>query len=167
MLMNQLKSLFCGNVKTCPLGHCRVPDGDEKSDCHLTRGKPKEEVNIVVCSPLLDLIFGIPRGRCQDPEIDSSLSLSAQILFSSFNYLKTSLRNRFQVAIHQWGVHASGVRSGSGPLLPHRVQAVRGGLKTVMKIALPALVTAPQSRWTPRPVAHLTPPFLIQKVSCL
>lgn len=50
-LRNEVKPLLRGNVKTFHLGHClraKAPDGDGKSDCPLTHGKSKGEINIVV-----------------------------------------------------------------------------------------------------------------------
>lgn len=65
MLMNEFITLLRGNGKTFQLGHClgaKVPDGDGKSDCHLTCGESEGEINIAVGSPLLDFIFGIQRS---------------------------------------------------------------------------------------------------------
>ena len=65
VLMNELITLLPGNGKTFQLGHClraKAPDGDGKSDCHLTCGESVGEINIAVGSPLLDFIFGIQRS---------------------------------------------------------------------------------------------------------
>lgn len=112
--MNEVKTLFCGEVRISPTwplplsGKCQTVM--ENLTVNLKHGKCKGEVDSPAWFPHPGFDFGIRKRLMESPPLsrfgNGLLSLPAQKLYSSLNHLKKVIRTCFHLPVvnqSKWG----------------------------------------------------------------